>query len=227
MNYSGNRTYGRKIVKNQKIHLKRLFISWGICIAVGLLMGCIVMATIPSKEEPTEVKSYGTIDGKVFIEEPKLNWSSDIELAFVPLDVPMDKETQEFIYYLSYEYNIEFPFVMALISHESSFKSNTISTTGDYGLMQINKINHEWLSETLGVTNYLDQHENIRAGMFVLRKLFEKYEDPAKVLMAYNMGEGGASRLWESGIYETEYSKKIMNIAVEYKKEISKGESND
>ena len=220
MNYSKNRIYGRKVIKSPKVHLKKLFVSWGICLVVGLLIGCIVMATIPNKEEPTEVKSYGTIDGKVFTEEPQLNWSSDIELDFAPLDVPMDEELQEFIYYLSYEYNMEFPFVMALISHESSFKSDTISTTGDYGLMQINKVNHEWLSETLGVTNYLDQCQNVRAGMFVLRKLFEKYEDPAKVLMAYNMGENGASRLWESGIYKTAYSNKIMEQAVEYKKQI-------
>ena len=28
-------------------------------------------------------------------------------------------------------------------------------------------------------------------GMFILRKLFEKYETPEKVLMAYNLGESG------------------------------------
>jgi hypothetical protein len=40
--------------------------------------------------------------------------------------------------------------------------------------------------------------------------------------MAYNMGSAGASKLWEQGIYETDYSKSIMEKAVEYREEINK-----
>jgi hypothetical protein len=54
----------------------------------------------------------------------------------------------------------------------------------------------------------------------MLRRLFEKYEDPAKVLMAYNMGEGGAGKLWKKGVFESNYSRKIMKLAVEYKQQI-------
>ena len=233
MNYSENQTYGRKIVKNtvktKDIFFKRLLISWGICLLVGLLIGGIVMGFVtytPKETEPTPVETYGTLDGKVFTEELSLDWSSDVEVDFVPLDVPMDEEMQEFIYCLSYGYNVDFPLVMALIENESSFRVDTISKTNDYGLMQINKVNHKWLSKTLGVTDFLDPYQNTRSGIFILRKLFEKYEDTAKVLMAYNMGEGGASRLWKKGIYETAYSKKVMEQAVEYKKLIEGGEQN-
>ena len=48
--------------------------------------------------------------------------------------------------------------------------------------------------------------------MFILRKLFEKYEDPELVLMAYNMGEDGAKTLWEQGIFETNYTKSVLSI---------------
>ena len=78
---------------------------------------------------------------------------------------------------------------MALIQHESSFDPNVISSTNDYGYMQINAINHNWLTETIGVTDYTDPYQNIRAGVFVLRKLFERYQDTNMVLMAYNMGK--------------------------------------
>lgn len=212
--------------------------SWVICFVAGILIGGLIIWGItslpikvdepvePETEAETQAPSYGTIDGKEFNSEISLNWGSDVEVGFVPLDVPMDEEMQEFIYCLSYGYNIEFPFVMALINCESSFRADVISGSNDYGLMQINTINHEWLSETLGVTDFLDPYQNTRSGIFILRKLFEKYEDPAKVLMAYNMGETGAGRLWEKGIFESNYSNKIMKTAAEYQQQISerKGE---
>ena len=33
------------------------------------------------------------------------------------------------------------------------------------------------------------------------------------VLMAYNMGEDGAARLWEKGIYSTDYTEKYLNYS--------------
>lgn len=236
MNYSENQTYGRKVIKSKKeVFQRRLFISWGICLVIGFLIGGLItwgiisLSNKAAESNATETLSYGTIDGKEFNSEISMDWGSAAELGFVPLDVPMDEDMQEFIYCLSYGYNIEFPFVMALIEAESSFREDAVSISDDHGLMQINSINHEWLTEKLGVTDFLDPYQNTRSGIFILRKLFEKYEDPAKVLMAYNMGETGARRLWEKGIYETDYSNSIMKQAVEYKNEISKkeGEFND
>ena len=128
----------------------------------------------------------------------------------------MPEEQQEFVYYLCSGYNLDFTLVMALIQHESSFDPNVISSTNDYGYMQINAINHDWLTETIGVTDYTDPYQNIRAGVFVLRKLFERYQDTNMVLMAYNMGENGASRLWEKGIFETDYTQSILTIQEQF-----------
>jgi soluble lytic murein transglycosylase-like protein len=132
----------------------------------------------------------------------------------------MDEDMQEFIYCLSHGYSIDFPFVMAVIEHESSFREDVISGTSDYGLMQINKINHKWLKETIGVTDFLDPYDNVRSGVFILRQLFEKYDDPAMVLMAYNMGETGAGKLWDKGVYSTDYAEDILLQADKYTKEI-------
>lgn len=231
---SETKTYGRKVVtgsvNRKKVFQRRLVASWGVCFSVGLVLGCLLVyavskwyASEPAKRlEPVVIESpsYGTIDNNIFINEIPLDWSSGQEADFVALDVPMDEEMQEFIYYLSSGYNIEFPFVMALIDQESSFQSNAVSGTDDVGLMQINKVNHEWLTETLGVTDFTDPYQNARCGIFILRKLFEKYEDPSKVLMAYNMGEGGASKLWEKGVFESGYSKNIMKTASEYEQQL-------
>lgn len=109
---------------------------------------------------------------------------------------------------------------MALMQKESSFRSDIISSTDDYGLMQINKCNHEWLEETIGVTDFLDKEQNIRAGVFVLRKLFEEYTDPNLVLMAYNMGSNGAEKLWNKGIYSTPYVDEILTYQAEFEKQL-------
>lgn len=141
-----------------------------------------------SEQSSTETLVYGAYDERCFTEEISLDWGVG-DLDFKPLDCKMPEEQQEFVYYLCSGYNLDFTLVMALIQHESSFDPNVISNTNDYGYMQINAINHDWLTETIGVTDYTDPYQNIRAGVFVLRKLFERYQDTDMVLMAYNMGE--------------------------------------
>lgn len=175
-------------------------------------------AIINSEEVPEEVLE------KVLEGVPENMTEETTEPAgdgFIPLDVPMNEFLQKHIYHLSLENELEFALVMALIKHESSFKPNVISESNDYGLMQINQINHEWLTNELGVTNYLDPYENTKAGVFILKGLFDKYETPEKVLMAYNLGESGASALWDEGVFETTYTNKILESAAEYEQQIS------
>lgn len=81
---------------------------------------------------------------------------------------------------------------------------------------EINKCNHTELKEALGITDFTEPYQNIRAGLYILRRLFEKYDEPAMVCMAYNMGEYGASVLWDNGVYETSYSQKVLAKAEEY-----------
>lgn len=139
----------------------------------------------------------------------------------VTIDCPLDDETQHMIHQKCMEYGLDFPFVMSVIHHESSFKPNAISYNGSsVGLMQINKINHNWLSKELGITDFFDPEQNVTAGLHILKDLFEKYEIPRLVLMAYNMGETGAKRLWNQGVYSTDYAEKIIRQADIYTKQI-------
>ncbi len=202
--------------------VKRLLISWVICLVIGGIIG----AAFDNNTSASEVDNlseapapYGTRDGRSFADcEMSLDWGGEED--FTAIKCALSEETQEFTYYLSKGYYIDFSFVMAIMYCESSFRADIVSKTNDYGLMQINKINHEWLSEKLGLNDMTDPYQNIRAGIYILRNLFEKYDDPAKVLMAYNMGEYGASCLWEQGIYETSYSKRVLAKADEYKAEL-------
>lgn len=95
---------------------------------------------------------------------------------------------------------------MGLMKHESGYDIDNISPTNDYGLMQINKCNHKWLSKHLGIDDFLNPYQNVLAGTYMLHDLFTRYEDTSLVLMAYNMGEDTAKRLWNNGITETGYT---------------------
>ena len=101
--------------------------------------------------------------------------------------------------------------IIAMIEVESSFRPNVISGTSDYGLMQINKINHEWLTEEYGITDFLDPYQNVFCGITIIAGHLEKTDgDIALALMRYNCGATGAKRLWDKGIYSTSYTEKIL-----------------
>ncbi len=42
--------------------------------------------------------------------------------------------------------------------------------------------------------------------------------------MAYNMGEDGAARLWEKGIYSTDYTEKILNYQTQFNEQLEGSE---
>jgi soluble lytic murein transglycosylase-like protein len=109
--------------------------------------------------------------------------------------------------------------VLALMDQESDYREKVISKTNDYGIMQINKVNHEWLKEELGIEDFLEAEQNILAGIRMLAGLAAKYEDPHLVLMAYNCGENGAKKLWKQGKTTSQYSRSIMARAEELRKE--------
>lgn len=125
-------------------------------------------------------------------------------------EIPLDEDIQVYLYDKCKENHIYYGLVLALIERESYYTNDIISVTNDYGLMQINAINHQRITEAIGVTNYLDPYQNIDAGIYILQELFNKYEDVSLVLMAYNLGENGARRLWNQGIYITDYSNYII-----------------
>ena len=231
-----NTTHGRKVIRRKNLQnvIKRRILLFTLTIfLIGLIIGLII-ANINNKRQETaslneyimqQVNHYGAYDGRVFTSEISMDWSED-EYDFIPLDCELDKETQQFTFYLCEGYDIDWTLVMALMQKESSFRSDIISPTDDYGLMQINKMNHEWLTKTIGVTNYLDKEQNIRAGVFVLRKLFEEYTDPNLVLMAYSMGTVAAENLWNKKIYTTPYVNDILTYQAEFNKQIEEGNGN-
>lgn len=143
-------------------------------------------------------------------------YSPNYMTGFKQLDIPLSRDEQEFLYILGKDYGLSYPLLLGLIDYESSFDEDSISSTNDYGLMQINIINHEWLKKSLGFEDMLNPYNNIRSGTFILSQLCNKYSSEAEVLMAYNMGESGAKKLWNNGIYHSNYSNKVLENKAKY-----------
>lgn len=231
MNYSNNKTYGRKVVKDSKPinpKYKRLLMILAVFFTIGFVIGCFVCCFTISqltKEEPVkeEVEIQTEAAKPEVVDTTEAETTEEVD-DFIPLDIPLSEDLQKYIYDLCCENDMEYSFVIAVIEKESTFRPSVISQTNDYGLMQINKMNHSRLTDAIGVTDFLDPYQNTAAGIYMLDELFDKYEDPEKVLMAYNMGEGGASKLWKQGIYKTSYTNKVMNYAANYEQQISEKE---
>lgn len=100
---------------------------------------------------------------------------------------------------------------LAIIRIESTFKPESISADGNcYGLMQIHKVNFKMLREKLGVTNLLDPYQNVEAGIYMISGYIHEYDNIHSALMAYNIGEAGAKKLWNKGLYSSRYSRQVV-----------------
>lgn len=120
----------------------------------------------------------------------------------------LDVEYQDYLWEMCEKYDVteHYELFLAQMYHESSFRTDIISSTNDYGLMQINKCNHGWLSEELGKDDFLDPYTSIEAGVYILSDYLKKYDDVQIALVCYNMGEGAVQK----GTYSTRYSRGVL-----------------
>ena len=225
----------RKRVHPVKRWLRRNSFIIFLCVffLIAFFLGMGVRALFIPSEEDNKETSVAIMDDLSFTRKP------DAEIVFLSspaptdsveeteepvfyFDIPLDEEMQDYIRSLSVEYEVPMELIIGMIDVESSFRTDVVSETFDYGLMQINSINHEWLSDELGITDILDPKQNVLCGIYIISgHLKATNGDVTKALMRYNNGPTGARRLWEQGIYSTSYTDKI-NTAYEFYKEESR-----
>lgn len=66
----------------------------------------------------------------------------------------------------------------------------------------------------------LDPYQNVFCGVKLIGRYIAKYEDYGKALMAYNMGDYGARKAWDSGVTSTSYSTAILELMSKYEQEV-------
>jgi membrane-bound lytic murein transglycosylase F len=94
------------------------------------------------------------------------------------------------------QFGMDWVLVMAVIKQESKFDHEAVSHRGAYGLMQIMPITQMELVDKLGVSETATPRNNIKAGIYHLRKLSDAFRGAPKddrirlMLAAYNAGIG-------------------------------------
>ena len=194
-------------------------IGLGCCMLLGFLLNPI--NTVPEYinvvfEDVSEVNAKeDTLD---IIPEHSMKLRDDVEdytKYLVKIDTSNIKETylsqeiQDICVEIGHMYNICPEFIMAIIEAESSGNQYAVNG-GCKGLMQIYEKYHKDRMERLGVTDIFDIRGNILVGVDYLSELFNKYEDPAMVLMVYN-GDSSAWIYWNSDGAISKYANKILN----------------
>lgn len=165
----------------------------------------------------------GTTETAETIELPEV---TDPEPSPAPLpelyeqlyNVPLDDNVQKFIKEKCQEYDIPFDLIMAIIEHESNYNASAISATGDYGLMQINRVNHGWMKSKLGLTDMLDPYQNVTGGMYLINYYMDKTgNDVTRALLMYQYGEGGAkNKTWSPFVQEVSDIRASLASKVKY-----------
>lgn len=149
-------------------------------------------------------------------EEPEKIEQALQEQGYLHEEIPLDFDLQCHLITVCEEYGVPYHIALGVIQAESSFTADASNGTC-FGYMQINKINAEWLSESIGVTDLTDPYQNLRAGVFILSDLFGDYGDWNKALIAYNYGPAGAQKhIFSKGYTTTGYSRAVMAYAEDW-----------
>jgi hypothetical protein len=144
-----------------------------------------------------------------------------VDNGFKQYNINLPVEQQKFTYNLCKDYGIQYELFLSTMYKESGYNPNAIGGGNSYGLSQIHISNHAMLSSRLGITNFLDPYENIKAGIYML----SLYLDSARkivsddrsievyALNSYNMGEGAYyTTCYSNGILDRAYSNSILAI---------------
>lgn len=123
------------------------------------------------------------------------------------MDTELSFEIQEYCFEIGEQYNICPELLIAIIEHESTGNEKAVNDSCK-GLMQINVPCHKERMKRLNITDIYDPYSNILVGADLLHELFEKYEDPAVVLMAYNGTKNPVKRAEQGKI--TKYATSVL-----------------
>ena len=194
---------------------RKIFLACVSIFFVGAMLGFFV--GYAAEDKPTELVSTCPVP----LTKPTTDTTLDLPIPdSYYYECPLSDNLQDYIRELCEEHDVPMSLVIAVIYTESSFRADVISATNDYGLMQISIVNHEWLSKEYGITDFLDPYQNVFCGITILSQHYNRFCDVDKALMAYNLGATGAKRLWDKGIYETPYTRKVKSAMEVYGNEI-------
>lgn len=204
------RRYEKRYPRQDKRTNTIAIIVLALLLLVGFFLGRI---TSPKTMETVTVAE--TLDVPTYDEEIVPDLTYDVFYY----DVPLSKSLQRYIYEICADERVPVTLVLAMIEHESGFNTEAVSSSNDYGLMQINEVNSEMLEEKYRCPDLLNPYQNIYCGVKIISKYINRYDGNInRALMAYNMGDYGATKAWENGVTTIASSTAVLELMQDYER---------
>ena len=145
-----------------------------------------------------------------------------IEIQKKYLDIPLSHALQDYVWSTAEHFGVDPILCFAIMEEESLYRSDAVSSTGDYGYFQVNLVCYEYLNKHYGIVNLLDPYENIVAGCALLKwnAQFMETDSTDELLMLYGRGVGRGRNLWDQGIRTLPFIEKIHAIMDRLKGEL-------
>ena len=170
------------------------------------------MAAVKSKSKKKKKKAGGGHTGLIVI--ISLILAILIVLAFIFRDqisekirdygpnVFMTTDYEEYVIKYSNEYEMDPRFVFAIINTESHFNPDATSNVGARGLMQLMEEAYDWVKFRMGderthtFDDIYDPELNIQYGTFMLKFLYDKFDNSYELTAAAYHGGMNAVDTW-------------------------------
>lgn len=193
---------------------KRVTLVVVLFLASLMILGFFIgRLTAPKKVETITVTE--ALDVPEYTEDSVPDLTSDVFYY----DIPLSKSLQRYIYEVCADERVPVTLILAMIEHESRFNPEAVSDSDDYGLLQINKVNHDMLDEKYRCDDLLNPYQNIFCGVKIIGKYIERYDGNLnRAIMAYNMGDYGARKAWENGVETISTSTTILALMQDYER---------
>lgn len=200
--------------RNRRRQARRRLMALVALTVLAFVLLVLVTARVLEELKPAETvkKTHTETTGAVQL-LPLLEWEETAKPIFYCEDIPLTEEEQMELFNAADAFDIWYPLAVAMVDVETSFQNVAGDGGASIGYLQVNGTLHTDLMEQVGATDLWVPRDNFRTGLAYLAQQMERTDTVHKALMAYNMGPSGAAAVWERGIYESEYSQKVMERA--------------
>jgi hypothetical protein len=137
-------------------------------------------------------------------------------------NIPLSEELLNYTFDLCEENDIPYTLMLAIMAVESNFNPKLVSSTSDYGLVQIHKPNIKPFAEAAGIEKVdpLNPSHNIRLGVYYLKYLKDKWfkygfsdeQNYYMTVLSYNRGERLALDWVKRNGWKNTYVSKVSKV---------------
>jgi soluble lytic murein transglycosylase-like protein len=156
-----------------------------------------ILATIVVMPVNADVYRYTGADGRVWLTDHPVEINTAAKpvvhttIVAKPETKPLTRwEVNHYVHIAAKKYGVDEKLVHAVIKTESTYRKSAISKKGAAGLMQLMPAT----AERFGVSDRMDERQNIEGGVRFLRFLLDTFKDTKLAVAGYNAGEHAVMR---------------------------------